>query len=195
MTYQATPLDQAGFRRSPWKNGGGVSIAIAEAYRDGAGPGHWDDLIWGISRTSIITPAPFSDLSGIERMQVVVAGRGLVLEAPGGEIDVREPFCPVRFQGDTPIVSRLEAGPVDVVNLMGNRSRTQIDLRILTPTVDCVLAPGVHVLYAASEPCEFASAWHVHRIEQGGALRIDTAEAQNIAGSLGRTIVASVYPR
>ena len=50
-----------------------------------------------------------------------------------GEIDVRAPFRPVRFAGETPIVSRLEAGPVEVVNLIGDRSRVALDLAVLGP--------------------------------------------------------------
>ena len=66
-----------------------------------------------------MTPGAFSDLSGFDREQVLVCGQGLVLETPSGEIDVRQPFKPVRFAGETGIVSRLEAGPVEVVNLLG----------------------------------------------------------------------------
>ena len=44
---------------------------------------------------------------------MLIAGRGLVLDTPDGEIDVRRPFRPVRFAGETRIVSRLEAGPVE----------------------------------------------------------------------------------
>ena len=56
---------------------------------------------------------------------MLVAGRGLVLQTPDGEIDVRRPFRPVRFAGETPIVSRLEAGPVEVVNLIGDRRQVR----------------------------------------------------------------------
>ena len=41
---------------------------------------------------------------------------------------MRTPFRPVRFAGETPIVSRLEAGPVEVVNLIGDRAMVRIDL-------------------------------------------------------------------
>lgn len=193
MAFDVKLLDQTGFRRSPWKNGGGVSIAIAEAYRDGASAGDWDGLIWSLSRTAIVTSAPFSDLAGIDRMQVLVEGRGLVLVASGTEIDVREPFRPVSFKGDTPIVSRLEAGPVEVVNLMGNRSTTRLDLQVITPQDRCPLQPGTHVLYAANGACEIACAGHVHMIATGNALRIDTSEVVNLEGRGGRTIVASAF--
>ena len=109
-----TPLDPDRYQRTPWKNGGGVTVDIA-----------FDGDVWRFSRTPITAAGPFSDYSGFDRLQVLVAGSGLVLQTPTGEIDVRRPFRPVRFAGETPIVSRLEAGPVEVINLMGERSRVR----------------------------------------------------------------------
>ena len=75
-----TRLDPGRYLRTPWKNGGGVTLDIAFARR-----------VWRFGRTSIAAPGPFSDYTGFDRMQVLVAGRGLVLETPDGEIDVRRP--------------------------------------------------------------------------------------------------------
>ena len=55
----------------------------------------------------------------------MIGGRGLVLDIEGGAaLDVREPFRPVRFRGEDRITSRLEAGPVEVLNLIADRDRT-----------------------------------------------------------------------
>src|SRR5882757_9155297 len=137
-----TRLDPASYRRTPWKNGGGITIDIAEAYREGVAPGGWEGMVWRFGRTAITTPGPFSDLSGCDRVQAVVAGQGLVLVAPDHEIDVRRPFVPVRFAGETPIVSRLEAGAVEVVNLIGDRSIVRIDLSVLEAGETRRLGPG-----------------------------------------------------
>ena len=83
-------LDPGRYLRTPWKNGGGVSIDIAS-----------DGEVWRFGRTPITAAGPFSDYTGFDRMQVLVAGGGLVLETPDGEIDVRRPFRPVRFAGET----------------------------------------------------------------------------------------------
>jgi uncharacterized protein len=126
-----TTLAPAAFTHTPWKNGGVVTIDIAESLLPEFAPGSWEGMMWRFGRTAIVTPSVFSDLSGPDRAQVLVSGRGLVLDTPDGEIDVRQPFKPVRFAEETQIVSRLEAGPVEVVNLMGDRSRVSIDLSCL----------------------------------------------------------------
>ena len=51
----------------------------------------------------------------------------------------------MRFAGETPIVSRLEAGPVEVINLMGERRRVQLDLAVLEAGWQQRLGPGIHI--------------------------------------------------
>ena len=189
-----TTIDPTGFRHTPWKNGGGVTIDIAESMLPGAAPGSWEGMVWRFGRTAIVTPAPFSDLSGFDRQQVLVSGSGLVLETPDGEIDVRQPFRPVRFGGETRIVSRLEAGPVEVVNLIGDRSRVATDLACLAAGATASLPAAIHVIYAATTPCEFAINGNGCEIAIGHALRIDADENITIASRLGTAIVASIIP-
>ena len=42
----------------------------------GFAPGSWDGMIWRFGRTAIVTPGPFSDLSGFDRQQVLVVRFG-----------------------------------------------------------------------------------------------------------------------
>jgi environmental stress-induced protein Ves len=195
MTHRFTLLDPAGFRESPWKNGGGVTLDIAESSEEGVSPGTWDGLIWRFGRTAISVPGPFSDLTGFERRQMVVKGSGLVLETPDSEIDERRPFSPVCFQGETQILSRLEAGAVDVVNLMGNRQRTRIDLQVLELKSERRLPAGIHILYAADEPCAFVfgDSKVRHDLGQGHAVRIDLDGTMAVAALAGRMVLASVF--
>jgi environmental stress-induced protein Ves len=158
-----TLLEPARYRRTPWKNGGGTTVDIAE-----------QGDIWRFGRTPITRPGPFSDYSGFDRLQVLVSGRGLVLETPDGEIDVREPFKPVRFTGETRITSRLEAGPVEVVNLIAKRSAVAIDLIVVTAGQSVPLAKGIHLAYAAASAATVdgraVPADHCLRIEDGPAM-------------------------
>jgi uncharacterized protein len=130
MTASApTILDPAAYRRTPWKNGGGVTIDIAGEYYPGADPAGWEGMIWRFGRTRIERPGPFSNLSGYDRILAVVEGRGLVLHPDGHALlDAREPFTAVRFPGEWQIASELTQGPVGVVNLIADRTRCTIDL-------------------------------------------------------------------
>jgi len=185
-------LDPALYRRSPWKNGGGVTIDIADDCRPGTTPGAWDGVIWRLGRTAIVAAAPFSDLTGYDRIQAVVVGRGLVLETPDGRIDVRAPFHPVRFRGETRIVSRLEAGPVEVVNLIGDRAAVRLDMVFLIEDESCALGPGTHIAYAPNGPAVLTGAHHRHALSAEHAVRLDTTEAAALRCDAGLALIASI---
>ena len=79
---QITTLDPAGYRYMPWKNGGGVTVDIAVTMLPGFAAGSWEGIVWRFSRTAIVTPGAFSDLSGYDRQLALVSGEGLVLGTP-----------------------------------------------------------------------------------------------------------------
>lgn len=197
MAARLTPLAPERFRRTPWKNGGGVTLDIADAWCEGAEVGGWDGMIWRFGRTSIVTPAPFSDLTGFERMQVVIAGDGLVLETPDGEISLRRAFEPVRYDGGTPIVSRLENGPVEVVNLIADRARGAIDLRVMSSGDSLPLPGGEHVAYALDGRAELDCAGSACVVEAGHAVGIAAPGDGALAFLRGdaRLVVGSFMPR
>jgi uncharacterized protein len=172
-----TPLRPEDYRRIPWKNGGGVSIDIAVG----------DDEAWRFGRTPITTGGPFSDYSGFDRLQVLVAGGGLVLQTPTGEIDVRRPFQPVRFAGETPIVSRLEAGPVEVINLIGRRDRVQLDLHVLDEGRSRRLGAGLHIAYCPGGRAVLRLEGRDHDLPADGGLRIE--EFDGVVACLAGVIV------
>ncbi|WP_332700276.1 HutD/Ves family protein [Bosea sp. (in: a-proteobacteria)] len=189
-----TRLDPADYGRAPWKNGGGVTIDIAALYRDDAAAGSWTGLVWRLGRTAIVTPAPFSDLSGHDRQQVVVTGRGLVLDTPEGEIDLREPFRPTGYDGGLSIVSRLEEGPVEVVNLIADRNLARIGLAVLQEGSALFLQPGTHIVYAAAGPVAFEVDGTATPLAHDQALRIDATRPLKLRGEAGRGLIASIYP-
>lgn len=188
-----TRLSPSDYRRTPWKNGGGVTIDIAGAWRAGS-QGDWSGMLWRFGRTAIVEPAPFSDLSGYDRVQIAVRGRGLSLQTPNGEIDVREPFKPARFAGETPITSRLDHGPVEVVNLIGARADAAIDLRALRADESAMLSSGLHIVYAADGDADVICGETAFALEADHALRIDDG-APTIACASGVIVVASIHAR
>jgi environmental stress-induced protein Ves len=191
-----TALPASGFRRTPWKNGGGVSTDIADCYRPDATPGAWEGVIWRLGRTRIVAPGPFSDLTGYERLQVVIAGRGLVLVTPDAEIDLREPFRPMRYDGATPIVTRLEHGPVEVVNLIAERALCDIALVVLKSGESAELRPGLHLLHAPDGDVGGEAGGQAFEIKAGDALRIETDEpCRLLLARAGLALCATVIRR
>ncbi len=187
---EVTRLDPETYRRTPWKNGGGTTVDIADAYAPGAQPGSWSGMRWRFGHTRIVEPGPFSDLSGFDRILTVIGGRGLWLDiADGASLDVREPFRPVRFRGEDRIVSRLEAGPVAVLNLMADRTKYEIDVAILTRGSARPLSADVSLIYALEDSA--VSAGDEYPLATDETLRIDGGGRSLIVGS-GRIALATI---
>lgn len=179
-----TCLDPDRYRRLPWKNGGGVSVDIAwDRETDGE--------TWRLGRTPITAPGPFSDYSGNDRLQVLVAGRGLVLKTPDGEIDVRQAFRPVRFAGETPITSHLESGPVEVVNLIGQRARVRLALAVLRAGEAQALGNGRTLVYCPTGPATVRLGNEEHALPAHGGLDVEDVDGA-LACTAGLVVVGSV---
>ncbi|MCO4053866.1 MAG: HutD family protein [Bosea sp.] len=183
--------DPASYRRSPWKNGGGVTIDIAEE-RLQAGAEGWTGVIWRLGRTAIPSPAAFSDFAGYDRLQVVVSGSGLVLDTAQGEVDLRQPFKPARYPGEAPIQSRLESGPVEVVNLIADRRRALIDLIVVEAGETASLDAETILILAASGPAIVTLEGADHRLAPDAAIRIDAPAGASATCREGRVLVASI---
>jgi environmental stress-induced protein Ves len=177
---KTTLLKSDDYTRSPWKNGGGVFTDIADAHREDAPVKDWDSLLWRFAATPIVAPGPFSHMPGIDRLQMVVTGRGLVLKAPGQEFDEREPFTTVRFTGEIEIVTELQAGPVEVVNLMGRRGAVEIALVALREPGEVPLAAGTHLVYAARGDCRVRLGVEDFAISHENTLKVELTEASTL---------------
>lgn len=190
MTLTLTRLNPDGYRRLPWKNGGGTLIDIADAYRTDA-PRAWDSLLWKFGRTAITEPGPFSHLPGLARMQMVIRGEGLILASEDQEFDERRAFTPVRFSGELAIVTRLEAGPVEVVNLMASTAFA-IDLVALTEPSGLTLAAGAHVIYAAAGESLVEIDGAAYPLRDDHALQLDSTSPAQLSLVSGLIVVGSI---
>jgi uncharacterized protein len=170
-----TRLSPADFARIPWKNGGGVSFTIAAEHLPGFAPGDWSGVLWQFGRTAIVAPGPFSDLSGFERLQVVIGGEGLFLDTPGGAIDLSRPLTVARYDGGMPVVSRLDRGPVEVANLMARRDRVRIDMAVLRAGDGRALPAGAHVLHACAGEASLTLDGEAIALAHDHAVRLDGA--------------------
>lgn len=189
---KATLLTSEDYTRAPWKNGGGVFTDIADAHRPGAITKDWDSLLWRFASTPIVAPGPFSHMPGIDRLQMVVRGRGLVLKTPQGEFDEREPFTTVRFTGEMEIVTELEAGPVEVVNLMARRGAAEIEMSALSEPGERQLAAGTHLLHAALGDCGIRLDGEDFSISHESTLRVDLTRASTLELVSGLAVLASI---
>lgn len=168
---------------------------IAASWTSDAHAGSWDGMRWRLSRTRIERPGPFSDLSGYDRVLAVVDGRGLVLcPAEASPLDAREPFRPIRFPGEWRVDSRLEAGPVGVLNLMGDRRLLDIDLRFLVAPQTVTMQADVVLLYAVTST-RFRIAGVPHELAADHALRLADRDPIAVAHADGVLAVASVRDR
>ena len=189
---KTTLLKSEDYARSPWKNGGGIFTDIAAGHRPGATTENWDSLLWRFASTPIVAPGPFSHMPGIDRLQMVIGGRGLVLKAPGQEFDEREPFTTVRFTGEMEIVTALEAGPVEVVNLMARRGAAEIELVALKEPGERQLPAGTHLVYAVSGDCSIRLNSEEFAISHENTLKVELTGASALALVSGLAVLGSI---
>ena len=189
---KTTLLKSEDYTRSPWKNGGGIFTDIADAHRADAPAKDWDSLLWRFASTPIVAPGPFSYMPGIDRLQMVVGGRGLVLKSPTQDFDEREPFTTVRFTGETEIVTALESGPVEVVNLMARRGAAEIALLALREPGDRPLSAGTHLVYAVSGNCSIRLNSEDLVIPDGSTLKVEQTQASRLGLVSGLAVLGSI---
>ena len=184
-------LAPEGHRRIPWKNGRGELIVI-----DCEGES-WQNMgvAWHFGRTAIVEEGPFSDYTGYERLQVVIKGAGLVLITPGHEIDLRLPMQPRRYDGGTPIRTRLEKGPVEVVNLIADRARFDIDLRVGRVGAEMFCRFGRHMVYAPVGPAQVEIDGRAYTLAEDHALRVRAESGTNVTVQKGQIIIGSVHDK
>lgn len=189
---KTTLLKSEDYTRSPWKNGGGIFTDIADAHRPGAAVKDWDSLLWRFASTPILAPGPFSHMPGIDRLQMVVGGRGLVLKSPTQEFDEREPFTTVRFTGEMAIVTALEAGPVEVVNLMARRGAAEIQLEALKEPGERPLPAGTHLVYAARGECRIRLDREDFAISHENTLKVELTATSALALVSGLAVLGAI---
>ncbi len=189
---KTTLLKSEDYTRSPWKNGGGIFTDIAGAWRADAPVRDWNSLLWRFASTPIVAPGPFSSMPGIDRLQMVVGGRGLVLKSSTEEFDEREPFTTVRFTGEMEIVTALEAGPVEVVNLMARRGAAEIELAALKQPGDRLLPAGTHLVYAVAGNCIIRLDSEDMLIPDGCTLKVELTGASTLALVSGLVVLGSI---
>lgn len=112
-------LRTAGYKRMPWKNGGGETVEIAVS-PEGAGLADFD---WRVSMAGVAVDGPFSIFPGIDRTLSILEGEGLLLSVEGGKpVLLTQASDPFAFPADVAVSASLAGGPVTDLNVMTRRS-------------------------------------------------------------------------
>jgi uncharacterized protein len=98
----------------PWRNGGGRTRELL-AWPDA---NHWSVRV---SVAEIEANGPFSSFPGIDRCFAVLAGAGVVLSLPQGDVRLTADDDAVSFAGEAAPMCRLIDGPTRDLNLMVRR--------------------------------------------------------------------------
>jgi environmental stress-induced protein Ves len=109
----------------PWKNGGGVT---RELVVHGGDP-----FEWRLSAATIDRDGPFSEFAGVDRVLVLVRGRGVSLDIGGVSVRLESPGAGVAFAGEARVGSRLIDGPTVDLNLMTRRDLLEASWSVVAP--------------------------------------------------------------
>ncbi len=124
MIRHLTPAD---YRKMPWANGKGVTVEMLKVEEGG-------ELLWRLSRASVVENGDFSIFPGVERNLTVITGSGFDLIGDGLHLSAK-PLIPVAFAGDAPIRAEAVTARSDDFNVMTARSLPRPDVAVITGAV------------------------------------------------------------
>ena len=136
-------LTQADYIRQPWKNGRGTTPEMLRIEREG-------QLLFRLSRASVVEDGPFSIFPGMERNLTVLSGPGFRLTGDGIDLHC-DPLVPVAFPGDVAVTATETQGQQsDDFNVMSARHLPRPE--VLLAQNDTLPKGGQLALYALG-PC------------------------------------------
>jgi uncharacterized protein len=188
-------LSPADYVEFPWKNGRGVTTDIAALYRPEAKSRDWTEMLWRFGRTPILESGPYSDLTGFERLQVLIAGDGFTIHTEDGAVhrDLSRTYNPVRYDGGTKLTGRLNGGPVETVNFLYRRDTFAGDLLAPAPGAKLALPAGTHLIYAPDGEATIEIDGAARALADRHALRIEGEAAFALVS--GRVLLATLTSR
>lgn len=129
----------AGFRTTPWKNGGGETTEIA-AFPEGA---TFDAFHWRVSMAKVAASGPFSVFPGIDRTLCVLAGEAITLAFEGrASVPLDRASAPYSFPADLAVSGEVAGAGITDLNVMSRRgvARHHVSLMRLEGTTAIALA-------------------------------------------------------
>lgn len=109
-----------------WQNGGGITHQLCRQDDE-------QGLLWRLSIAEVASDGPFSRFDNIDRIILLLDGKGFCLHGVGAKPQVLDtPLKPFTFAGETAIHCSLLNGAVRDFNLMTHRDTVQAELQVLT---------------------------------------------------------------
>lgn len=143
-----TLIEAADAVRLPWRNGRGVTRQLALWPPDARFAAL--DFEWRVSAAGVVEDGAFSDFPGYDRVLVVTAGEGLVLDHGDARGRARlRPLEPYAFSGDLATWAALVGGPVEDFGVMTRRGAWRAEVQVLrlgARRARFELGPGEHGL-------------------------------------------------
>ncbi|GLS85864.1 hypothetical protein GCM10010873_08380 [Cypionkella aquatica] len=125
MIQHLTPAD---YKTMPWANGKGVTVEMLKVEENG-------EMLWRLSRASVVENGEFSIFSGVERNLTVITGPGFDLVGEGLHL-LAKPLIPVSFAGDSPIRAEAVTLASDDFNVMTARHLPKPEVAVITGAVE-----------------------------------------------------------
>lgn len=142
-------LRAAGYRRVPWKNGGGTTAEIAVFPADAT----IADFDWRISMADVASDGPFSAFENVDRTLTVLDGEGIELSVEGSDpVELRQHSAPYSFAGDAPTTARLLGGRMTDLNVMARRGKASCSVKRQPSGPVEAASTGVTLVFALN-PC------------------------------------------
>jgi environmental stress-induced protein Ves len=169
---------RAGYRRMPWKNGGGLTEEVA-VFPSGSGVEAFD---WRVSIAHVETDGPFSPFPGIDRTIALLDGAGLALDLPDGRtVELAPGGAPFSFPGEWRISSRNLDGPTIDLNVMTRRGRCTHQMQRRNLGAGTRFAAPTTGFAVFSRQSRIEAGGEAFQIERFDALSLDAAD--EIAGA------------
>ena len=115
-------------RQMPWKNGGGLTREVASSPPGSA----LTDFDWRISFAEVAAGGPFSTFPGVDRVIILIDGPAMALTVDGVRHELQR-HGPFAFDGGSPTICEIPAGPTRDLNVMTRRGRVRAEVEVLEP--------------------------------------------------------------
>ncbi len=152
-------LTPDGYRRMPWRNGGGTTTEITIAPEDASASG--ERFLYRVSIADVATDGPFSRFEGYDRHIMLLSGAGMTLDCgEHGRVELRTLHDPHTFSGDWDVTGALADGAVRDFNVIVDRASatSSLEVRALGAADAIACEPGtVCVVYVLAGELTVAS--------------------------------------